>query len=149
MMLPVLFAVASLCSAREQVVFSCMTTTKKVVSLCSSSPLTADAGYLQYRFPGLTFPMTREHPKNFFLSGTMMFSGGGGAYLKFTNADYTYAVFTGIGKGWEKEGVVVQKGGKRIAYLRCKGLWTSQLGPDFFDTVKIPKDPNESDFEIP
>ena len=148
-MLPVLFAVVSLCSAQEQVVFSCKTTTKKVVSLCSSSPLTADAGYLQYRFPGLTFPTTREHPKNFFLSGTMMYSGGGGAYLKFANADYTYAVFTGIGKGWEKEGVVVQKGGKQIAYLQCKGPWTSQLGPDFFDKVKIPKDPNESDFEIP
>ena len=149
MMLPVLFAVASLCSAKEHVVFSCTTTAKKVVSICSSSPLTADAGYLQYRFPGLTFPATREHPKNFFLSGTMMFSGGGGAYLKFTNADYTYAVFTGIGKGWKKEGVVVQKSGKQIAYLRCTGPWTSQLGPDFFDQVKIPADPQQLDFEIP
>ena len=148
-MIPVLLAVASLCSAQEQVVFSCTTTTKKVVSICSSSPLTADAGYLQYRFPGLTYPATREHPKNFFLSGTMMFSGGGGAYLKFTNGDCTYAVFTGIGKGWKKEGVVVQKGGKQVAYLPCKGKWTSLIGPDFFATAAIPKDPNESDFEIP
>jgi hypothetical protein len=150
-----LFSVATLCSTGEQVVFSCTTTTKKVVSLCSSSPLTEDAGYLQYQFgvagraPELSYPTTREHPKNLFLSGTMMFSGGGGAYLKFTNAEYTYAVFTGIGKGWEKEGVVVQKARKQIAYLQCKGPWTSQLGPDFFDKVKIPKDPQESDFEIP
>jgi hypothetical protein len=150
-----LFAVISLCSAGEQVVFSCATTTKKVVSLCSSSPLTETAGYLQYRFgvggraPELSYPTTREHPKNDFLSGTMMYSGGGGAYLRFTNAPYTYAVFTGIGKGWKKEGVVVQKAGKKMAYLQCRGPWTSQLGPDLFDKVKIPKDPQESDFEIP
>ena len=152
---PLLFAVVSLCSEKEQVIFSCTTTTKKVVSLCSSSPVTQDAGYLQYRFglagktPELTYPTTRQLPKDLFLSGTMMFSGGGGAYLKFTNADYTYAVFTGIGKGWEKEGVVVQKAGKQMAYLQCKGPWTSQLGPDFFDKAKIRKDPQEADFEIP
>ena len=149
MMMPLLFAVMSLCSSKEQIVFSCTTTTKKVVSICSSSPLTEDAGYLQYRFGTFSYPTTREHPKNYFLSGTMMFSGGGGAYLKFTNAGYTYAVFTGIGKGWKKEGVVVQKAGKQIAYLQCKGPWASQLGPDFFDKAKIPTDPQQSDFEIP
>jgi hypothetical protein len=155
MMVPLLFAVVTLCSAEEQVVFSCTTEAKKVVSLCSSSPLTETAGYLQYRFgvagkaPELFYPTTRQLPKNLFLSGTMMYSGGGGAYLKFTNAEYTYAVFTGIGKGWEKEGVVVQKAGKQIAYLQCKGPWTSQLGPDWFDKAKIQKDPQASDFEIP
>ena len=89
---PLLFAATvSLCSAGEQIVFSCTTMTKKVVSLCSSTPLTEAAGYLQYRFgtagraPELSYPTTREHPRNLFLSGTMMYSGGGGAYLKFTN----------------------------------------------------------------
>ncbi len=79
----------------------------------------------------------------------MMYSGGGGAYLKFTNDQYTYAVFTGIGKGWQKEGVVVKKAGKKIAHLQCRGPWTSQLGPDLFDKTKIPGDPQESDFGIP
>jgi hypothetical protein len=150
-----LLAILTLCSAQEQVVFSCVTTKKKVVSLCSSSPLTESAGYLQYRFgtvgqtPQLTFPAALEHPKDHFVSGTMMFSGGGGAYLKFSNADFTYSVFTGIGKGWKKEGVVVQKAGRQVAYLQCKGPRTSQLGPDFFEKVQIPKDPQESEFEIP
>lgn len=79
----------------------------------------------------------------------MMYSGGGGAYLKFSNGDYTYAVFTGIGKGWEKEGVIVNKSRKQISYLQCKGPWTSELGPAWFEEIKIPKDPDESGFEIP
>ena len=79
----------------------------------------------------------------------MAYSGGGGAFLKFNNADYTYAVFTGIGKGWEKEGVLVQKAGKQVAYLQCQGPWTSELGPDWFEKVKIQTDPHASEFEIP
>jgi hypothetical protein len=152
-MMPLLFAVASLCSRGEQVVFSCPTTKNKIVSLCASSPLTDSSGYLQYRFgiagraPQLSYPANHEHPRDFFVSGTLMFSGGGGAYLKFTNADVSYFVFTGIGKGWKKEGVVAQKGGKQIAYLQCRDPWTSQLGPDFFDKTRIKQDPG--DFEIP
>jgi hypothetical protein len=150
-----LSAAATLCTPVEQVVFSCSTTKNKIVSLCSSSLLTDATGYLQYRFgvagkaPELSYPTTPQHPRNFFQSGTLMFSGGGGAYLKFSNDNYDYAVFTGIGKGWKKEGVVVQKAGKPIAYLQCRGPWTSQLGPDWFDKVKIQTDPHASDFEIP
>ena len=78
-----------------------------------------------------------------------MYSGGGSAFLKFKNGDFTYTVFTGIGRGWEKEGVVIEKSGKQIAYLPCKGGWQSEIGPDLFEKVKIPKDPNELEFRIP
>ena len=148
-------AVASLCSSDEQVVFSCATTQKKVVSICASSDLTATAGYLQYRIgtpgktPELTFPSAKERPKARFQSGTLMFSGGGGAYLTFNNDAYNYSIFTGIGKGWEKEGVVVKKDGRQVSYLQCQNPWTSQLGPDWFAKVGIPIDPNAGDFEIP
>ena len=58
-------------------------------------------------------------------------------------------MFTGIGKGWGKEGVVVKKAGKQVSYLACQGPWTSQLGPDWFEKIGIPADPNASAFEIP
>jgi hypothetical protein len=145
----------TLCTSEEEVIFSCTTKKEKTVSLCSSAPLTATAGYLQYRFgavdqdPELTYPTTREHPSRHFEAGTLMYSGGGGAYLKFKSGEYAYTVFTGIGKGWEKEGVVVEKSGSQLAYLPCQGPWTSEIGPALFEQAKIPEDPQVLDFEIP
>jgi hypothetical protein len=146
---------ATLCSPEEQVIFSCITTKNKVISLCSSSVLTNTVGYLQYRFgaagqtPELSYPKAHEHPKKHFQSGTMMYSGGGGAYLKFNSGEYIYTVFTGIGKGWEKEGVVVERGGKQIGYLQCQGPTTSEIGPALFEKIQIRKDPNDYEFVIP
>ncbi|MFO1350086.1 MAG: hypothetical protein U1F68_05155 [Gammaproteobacteria bacterium] len=137
----------------EQVIFTCMTSKTKAVSLCASNSLTATDGYLQYRFgvlgedPELVYPAKPEHPASHFRSGTLAFSGGGGAYLRFDNGAYTYTVFTGIGKGWEKQGVVVEKGSKRVAYLACKGDWMSELGPELFEEAAIPAD--DGQFEIP
>ncbi len=148
-------AIATLCSSQEQIIFSCATTKNKVVSLCASSHLTDRAGYLQYRFgstgqnPELVFPSLRDHPNQHFLSGSFMYSGGGGAFLKFSKGEYTYAVFTGIGKGWEKEGVIVRKSGTAIANIACQGAWTSTIGPALFEKVNIPRDPEESEFEVP
>lgn len=146
--------VVSHCTAKEKVIFSCVTKRSKVISLCSSSILTSEDGYLQYRFgpsnkPELVYPATYEHPKKLFQSGTQMYSGGGSAFLKFRNSDHIYVVFTGIGKGWKKEGVVIQKSGRRIAYLPCKGAWQSEIGPDLFEKVEIPRDPNEREFTTP
>jgi hypothetical protein len=146
-------AARSHCSAQEKVIFSCPTSKTKLVSVCSSSSLTATAGYLQYRFgrlggpPEFTYPATQEHPKKSFQSGTLMFSGGGGAYLEFSSGGYKYVIFTGSGKGWEKEGVVVSQSGKQVAFLRCQAGSTSELGPDFFEKAAIPD--AADDFEIP
>jgi hypothetical protein len=132
------------CSAQEKVIFSCPTSKTKVVSVCSSSSLTATSGYLQYRFgrlgspPEFIYPPTQEHPKRYFQSGTLMYSGGGGAYLEFLSGDYKYVIFTGSGKGWEKEGVVVSQSGKQVAFLRCQAASTSELGPDLFEKAAIP-----------
>jgi hypothetical protein len=145
--------VPSHCSAQEKVIFSCSMAKGKVVSLCSSPGLNASSGYLQYRFgaigsqPELVYPETQEHPKDHFKSGTLMYSGGGGAYLEFNHGEYKYVVFTGIGKGWEREGVVVSKSGKQVALLECQGPWASEIGPDFFDRAGIP--PANDEFEIP
>lgn len=147
--------VVTLCTPEESVVFSCGTSKDKAVSICSSPELTADAGYVQYRFgrvgetPELTYPPTRTHPRGRFLGGTMIYSGGGGAYLKFKIGEYTYAIFTAIGKGWESEGVLVSRSGEQIAHFPCHGPWSSEIGPDWFEKVDIERDPDEADFEIP
>lgn len=144
---------ATHCSSTEQVVFSCATARQQIISLCASCALTTTSGYLQYRFgkrdraPELIYPASQAHPAKHFLSRTLTYAGGGGAYLKFSNGGFSYIVFTGIGKGWEKEGVVVNRSGKQIAYLSCAGPWTSAVGPDLFQKAGIPGDPDE--FEIP
>lgn len=141
------------CSAQEKIIFSCPTSRTKVVSVCSSPSLTATSGTLQYRFgvvgpkPEFMFPQSQEHPKKYFQSGTLMYSGGGGAYLEFSSNDFKYVIFTGSGKGWEKEGVVVSKAGKQVAFLRCQSPSVSELGPDFFEHAGIPS--AGDDFEIP
>ena len=146
-------AVHSHCSPQEKVIFSCPTSKSKVVSVCASSELTATSGYMQYRFgrlgtpPEFVYPQTQDHPKSHFQSGTLMYSGGGGAYLEFSNGDYKYVIFTGVGKGWEKEGVVVSQSSKQISVLRCQTPATSELGPDLFEKTAIPN--ATDDFEIP
>ena len=148
-------AVGSFCFVDEAVVFSCSSTKGKTISLCSSLILTETDGYLQYRYgvigkiPELIFPKRQEHPKKNFLSGTVPYSGGGAAYLKFKRGDYIYTVFTGIGKGWEKEGVIVNKSGKQIAHVLCDGPLISELRPVLFDDLELQKDPLQFDFEVP
>ena len=148
-------AVGSLCFVDETVVFSCRSTGGETISICSSSTLTASEGYLQYRFgtiggiPGFIFPKLLGHPKEHFLSGTVPYSGGGAAYLKFSRGDYIYTVFTGIGDGWEKEGVIVNRAAKNYSYIQCDSPIISKLGPELFEDLKLQKDPHELDFEVP
>ena len=136
---------ANHCSAQEQTLFNC-STGKKVVSVCATQDLSADAGSVQYRYgrpgaPELVYPTTAAGWRKLTHSGVLTFAGGGGAYLTFTNGPYRYVVYTAIGRGWgEKAGVVVEKNGKRVASLPCKGKETSELGPDFFAKAGLAED---------
>lgn len=60
----------------------------------------------------------------------------------------SYFIFTGIGRGWEKEDVVVEKSGRQIAELSCAGAAKSKIGPELFERANIPDDP-DSEFDIP
>jgi hypothetical protein len=147
--------VGSFCFVDEVIVFSCHSTNGNTISLCSSPTLTASEGYLQYRFgvlgkiPELVHPKRPEHPKAHFISGTVPHSGGGASYLKFSKGNYFYTVFTGIGKDWKKEGVVVKKAGKQITYVACDGPLISEIGPVLFEKLGLQKDPLELDFDVP
>jgi hypothetical protein len=125
-----------------------------MISVCASKDLAADRGYLQYRF-GLpdkvevAVPADRSvAPANSALSGTLVFSGGGGDYLRFKAGDYDYVVYTAIGKGWgEKDGVAIEKNGKRLSHVSCKDEPVSKLGVDFYGKAGLKED--TSDFDLP
>jgi hypothetical protein len=148
------FAAPTLCLSAEENVFSCHTATKKMISVCASKDMAADHGYLQYRFgsPGkveVVVPADRSVlPANSALSGTLMFSGGGGGYLRFKAGDYDYVVYTAVGKGWgEKDGVATEKNGKRLSHVSCKDEPESKLGADFSAKAGLKED--KSYFDLP
>ena len=143
------------CSADEQVIFSCATTRKRIISLCATGPLTKTAGTLQYRFGTieremeLVWPVPVAHPTGYFVSGTVTYSGGGGAYIKFTHEGDAYAVYTGIGRGWEKAGLLVTRSGRVIGSQLCEKPVASEIGPDLFERAGLGHDPRAFEFEIP
>jgi len=145
--------VPSHCFSNEKIIFSCNTNSNKVISVCSAQNSHRNSGYLQYRFgsvgyfPEYVFPMNHDRASKYFYSGNLMYSGGGGAYLKFINDTYNYVVYTGIGKGWAKQGMVIQDGDDEIARYACKGTWQSEIGPELFDQLGLNED--EYGFGIP
>lgn len=144
-------AADSLCTKAEETVFSC-NLDHKVVSVCASKPLTTQSGYLQYRFgavakPELTFPKTNVLPKSVIQARTLMFAGGGGAYLRFNSGATSYIVYSAIGKWGTKDGIAVERQGKTVAHFECKDVPVSEMGEAFFTRVGLVEDPQE--FELP
>ena len=140
------------CAPAERTVFACRTGAK-TIAVCASPGLTDAAGALQYRFgrpgaPELVYPAEGADWRAVTRSGSLVFSGGGGAFLAFTNAPYRYTVYSASGRGWgAKAGVVVERAGKRMASLACKGPVTSALGPNLFATAGITA--AENGFDLP
>jgi hypothetical protein len=153
--IPSASAQSSFCAAGETTIFACRTGAR-MVSVCASK----DA--LQYRFgkPGaapdvleMTLPEPPLPPARAATGDTLMFSGGGGAWLRFTKGPVAYTVYTGIGK-WgpngevrDKAGVAVERQGKLVANLACSGKVTSELGPDWFGRAGITSGGQE--FDLP
>ena len=141
----------SLCAVDEEVVFSCPLG-RRVVSLCGTVGVNSSKGSVTYRIgrpgrtPELVFPQTRSDPKMHFRGRSLLFSGGGGAFVSFDRGSYTYTVFTAIGRGWgPKEGVDAP--GRPRIYLPCRGAAESLLGDDWFGRAGIPIP--ATDFELP
>lgn len=151
--LPV-WAAESLCDAQEQVIFSC-SLGKKMVSVCASNDFSASKGYLQYRFGQkgaleMAFPELADSAlaSQFVQARTLMFSGGGGGYLRFINGQHHYIVYTAIGKGWgAKDGVAVEKNNQLVANIECRDVPISKLSEEFFTHAGLLADQDE--FQIP
>ena len=151
---------ASLCTPAETVVFACHVGAK-LVSVCASADAAPNKGYVQYRFgkPDTTEPVELALPEGQVVparaatGGAMGFSGGGGAWMRFRKGAFAYAVYTGIGN-WgpngekrTKEGLLVERDGKRAAVLKCSDEPQSELGPDWFEKAGI--NDNNEDFDFP
>ncbi|NLB59427.1 MAG: hypothetical protein GX805_13365 [Gammaproteobacteria bacterium] len=134
------------CAGGEAVVFACATGTDRGVAICGSQD-GAQLRYIETGEDGGTGPDASRAASADFRSGTLMYSGGGGAYLRFDRDGLEHTVYTGIGRGWEKAGVVVQEDGRTVRELACQGEVTSLIGPELFERASIPAD--ESGFEIP
>jgi hypothetical protein len=156
---PAAAAPVTQCRASETIVFSC-STGSQILSICASKDLSKNAGYMQYRYgpagkPQLVFPETLRHPAGLFTPGTLVFSGGGGAYLKFSKPPYVYTVFSAIGNFAKRGkgtagGVAVQKDDQEFANIPCRrdgSLVEGELGPDYFEKASLGEP--ESDFDIP
>ena len=151
---PVLAGDGTGCAAEQRVVFSC-STAKKLVAVCASPNLNASSGQVQYRVSRagaleLSYPSAGAdwRTEQTVQSGTLLFSGGGGAFMSFTNAPYRYVVYSASGRGWgSKAGVVVEHKGRRIAHLKCQGKVISELGPDLFMQAGIAD--AAASFELP
>jgi hypothetical protein len=146
-------AAPSLCAANERVVFSC-STGAHAASICASKDLSS----LQYRFgkPGsvdLVYPEGGTKPADAFIMGSLAFSGGGGAWLRFDKGPFRYTIFTALAK-WgrggvlaDASGVAVERDGKAFANFPCRGAAASEMGPDLFDKLGL-KESDEA-FDIP
>jgi hypothetical protein len=142
-------AADTLCSPRERVVFSCGTAKKRIVSVCASRNLSASTGYLQYRFGKkgaveLTVPRGFEHPKKHVERNNSNFINGGYiSGLTFKNDAFSYAVYEselrdGPNRWVSRQGVTVERDGKTISELACKGAFASEMGESFLDNAGIP-----------
>ena len=156
---------ATLCAPDETVLFNCSATEKRIISVCASQDLAPDHGFLQYRFgrPGkveLTVPADNTTPPSqSAIGGSLIFSGGGGAYLRFTVGAYQYVVFTATGKWGPSgsvagaQGVAVQKNGKEFSNFPCVAKYdpaeeyVNKMGPHLFERLRLKKETDN--FDIP
>jgi hypothetical protein len=138
----------TLCLPEEKVIFSCKTK-GEIASVCASNDLSKTAGYMQYRFgkkdaPELVIPQKRVHPgKNAESGNTLYANGGTDAFIRFKSGAYGYVIYTNElrdGQKWvASEGILVEKNGKEISNLTCKGDVISEIGSDFLGEAGIPK----------
>lgn len=141
------------CRPTEQTLFSCSLGQKKI-AVCASQGWSAQAGTLQYRFglsKGAELVLPRgphTAPAASARAGSMMFSGGGGATLRFSSGKVDYIVYTATSSSWgDSAGVVVEREGKTLRALKCRGQATSMLGEALFRKGGFRRD--ELPFEMP
>ena len=141
------------CRPTEQTLFSCSLGQKKI-AVCASRGWSAQAGTLQYRFgpsngAELVLPrVPHTAPAESAKAGSMMFSGGGGATLRFSSGKVDYIVYTATSSSWgDSAGVVVEREGKTVRSLKCRGQATSMLGEALFREAGFKRD--ELPFEMP
>jgi hypothetical protein len=124
---PALSAGTGHCNAKEEVVFNCELRGGKTVSVCSSTNLSSNSGYLHYRFgpPGqveLQFPSgTRNTQEQFTFESHRPYATES-EFLNFKRGAYEYTVYRVLTDDPESKnsaGVQVSKGERVVSDLKC------------------------------
>ncbi|TAG47919.1 MAG: hypothetical protein EAZ30_08010 [Betaproteobacteria bacterium] len=133
-----------LCTANEEAVFSC-STGKKQIAVCATSGAANAAMQLTYRIAPtgqaaeMTYPSSPAPAKSAFKLGSATYTGDKSmSFLSFDKGDIRYVAYIANGKAFDKAGVAVEQGGKRIANLVCASELTDRLGE--LDSAGIPTD---------
>lgn len=79
--------------------------------------------------------------------GIQTFAAGAATYLRFTNGNYSYVAYNGIGRGWEFVGLMVYQGENLINYKTCKNYDDLLTGIDY-EQIAAPAD-TDGDFIMP
>jgi len=125
--------VASLCAADENVIFACMTRQEKNASLCASKNLSANEGYLVYRFgrigqkPELVYPNAPVSPYKIFTYMAHSNKYWRGVEVDFNISAHTYTLYNNYYDNEihndmpniSESGVIVRKHGKMIMQAEC------------------------------
>ena len=130
---------ATQCDINENVAWSCKAG-GKVISVCASDPVSGDEGYIQYRIgkpprTELVYPAKQVPPRGKF---AFRLTPQGDVSLRFSNAGYDYEVYDILRS--EEDGVIVSKGGKEVAHIRCNGGGTGMqiVRPDLLGIADSP-----------
>lgn len=149
----------SLCSDRETAVFACRVGTK-LASVCVSKDAARDRGTLQFRVgvAGSRLPLEVAAPADAMppsraASGeSVAFSGGGGSWLRLREGDAAYVTYSGVGR-WgprgetrEKQGVLVERGGKIVSHLRCTERYETLPDGEWFEAMGVDRGSESFDF---
>lgn len=112
-----LFPLSAILSQAQAESVSCVLENNKVITVShlGSNPTYSygTAGNAELILPS---KVTGSHV----YKGREMFSGGGSKYVAFTNGAYTYAVYSGGGRGWDFHGLRVYKDADVIMEKQCK-----------------------------
>lgn len=124
---PAVAAPPGACRPDERSLWTCTVgKAGKIAAVCGSKDLTADQGYLQYRFgaPGrleLEFPQTREGSQEAFVYSRYTRPGTTHLALRFEKDGHTYTLFQSSSpETGSLAYVVVKSPGGRRAHLQCR-----------------------------
>jgi hypothetical protein len=133
-----------LCTANEEAVFGCATG-KKQIAVCATMGMSGPATQLTYRIAPfgqaaeMAYPSSPASAKSAFKLGSATYTGDKSmSFLSFDKGDIRYVAYSANGKAFDKAGVAVEQGGKRIANLVCTAELIDRL--DALDSAGIPTD---------
>ncbi len=133
--------VPHLCTGSETPVFAC-STGKKRASICSSHGGTVEQ--LVYRIAPLEGTPEMEYPNAGAAAGAAFQYGAQTTsdgkpipFLSFDKGNYRYVIYAG---GVQRQGIVVEQQGKRIADLRCQSDAMAAFDPAAWQRMRIAQD---------